>query len=49
MRKRAATTLALATLLALVLTGSAATSRAQDAQRTINLSPGGCEIIDITP
>ena len=47
MGKRAATILALATLLALVLTGSAATSRAQDGQRTVNLSPG-CNMVTLT-
>jgi hypothetical protein len=47
MRKRAATTLALATLIALVLTGYAATSRAQDGQRTITLSPG-CNMVTLS-
>jgi hypothetical protein len=47
MRKRAATTLALATLLALVLTGHAATSRAQDGQRTVNLSTG-CNMVTLS-
>jgi hypothetical protein len=47
MRKRAATTLALATLLALVLTSYTTTSRAQDAQRTVNLSPG-CNMVTLT-
>jgi hypothetical protein len=47
MRKRAATTLALAALLALALTGLAATSRAQDAQRSVNLSPG-CNMVTLS-
>jgi hypothetical protein len=47
MRKRAVTTLALATLLALVLTGHAATSRAQDVINVRNLSVG-CNMVTAT-
>jgi hypothetical protein len=45
--KRAVTTLALAALIALALAGFAATSRAQDGQRTVSLSPG-CNMVTLS-
>jgi branched-chain amino acid transport system substrate-binding protein len=47
MRKQTLVTLALAALLALILAAVTATSRAQDTERTVSLSPG-CNMVTLT-